>query len=425
MNFNNWTGISWIQRRLKLQDAAERQYWQFLLPLFLLTFVSWVDHMIMVPLSADISTATGLSPVRSGLLVSVYPAAAAASAFLFAPWSDRLGRKQMLFWLSLGFAGATVGCALAQGVESILLFRVLSGAFAGPIMPNCLAYAGDTLQGNQRDRALTNIMLGFTIASILGVPLGTMLAEWLSWRWAFGVIAFGALLSVLWLIRLPAISTGAERTPIGQQYLEMLRLWRRREVRWIFAMQFFMLIGLFGFIPHLSIWLTTNYGLSTAAIGWCYMQGGIGSLVGNRLAGWLLQRGMRFSLIGGGSLLMGTVLVVATQDWIPGPWVGAMFFGIMLGGSVRMPGLQTILIELTGKEIRGRLMALSMIISNLTMGLGGFWSTGLLKLEDGVLLGMDQVGLIALGTLLLVLPLIWQIQRHQRTTKAEITQLAN
>ena len=48
----------------------------------------------------------------------------------------------------------------------------------------------------------------------------------------------------------------------------------------------------------------------------------------------------------------------------------------MLGGSMRMPGLQTILIELTGKEIRGRLMAMSMIVSNMTMDLGGFWSTG-------------------------------------------------
>jgi len=56
-------------------------------------------------------------------------------------------------------------------------------------------------------------------------------------------------------------------------------------VRWVFAMQFFMLIGLFGFIPHMSIWLTTNYGLSASTIGLFYMQGGIGSLIGNQVAG--------------------------------------------------------------------------------------------------------------------------------------------
>ena len=108
--------------------------------------------MIMVPLSAEISAATGLSPVRSGLLVSVYPAAAAVSAFIFAPWSDRLGRKQLLLYLGSGFVISTFGCALAQGVESFFLFRVLSGAFAGLIMPNCLAYAGDALQGNRRNQ---------------------------------------------------------------------------------------------------------------------------------------------------------------------------------------------------------------------------------------------------------------------------------
>ena len=407
--------FAWLQRRLGLHEEAERQYWGLLLPLFLLTLFSWIDHLIMVPLSVEISAATGLSPVRSGLLVSVYPAAAAVSAFIFAPWSDRLGRKRLLLYLGSGFVISTFGCALAQGVESFFLFRILSGAFAGPIMPNCLAYAGDALQGNRRNRALTNIMLGFTLASILGVPVGSALAEWVSWRWTFGVIGVGGLLSLLWLGRIPPIATGAESVTIGRQYMQMFGLWKRQEVRWVFAMQFFTLIGLFGFIPHMSIWLTTNYGLSTSTIGLFYMQGGIGSLIGNQVAGWLLQRGLRFSLIGIGSVLMGTVLMLSTQDLLTGPWMGAMFFGIMLGGSMRMPGLQTILIELTGKEIRGRLMAMSMIVSNMTMGLGGFWSTGLLSVENGYLRGMDQVGLVSMLTLLVVLPLIWLIQRQRRS----------
>ena len=53
---------------------------------------------------------------------------------------------------------------------------------------------------------------------------------------------------------------------IHLQYLQMFGLWKRQEVRGVFAMQFFMLIGLFGFIPHMSIWLINNYGLSAWAI---------------------------------------------------------------------------------------------------------------------------------------------------------------
>ena len=153
--------------------------------------------MVMVRLSPEIPAATELSTVCSGLLVSVYPVAAAVSAFIFAPWSGRLGRKQLLLYLELGFVISTFGFALAQGVESFFLFRILSRAFAGPIMPNCLAYAGEVLQGNRRNRALTNIMLGFTLASIFGVPVGSVLAEWISWRWIFGVIRLGGLLSLL------------------------------------------------------------------------------------------------------------------------------------------------------------------------------------------------------------------------------------
>ena len=55
-------------------------------------------------------------------------------------------------------------------------------------------------------------------------------------------------------------------------------------------------------------------------------------------------------------------------------------------------------------------MAMCMIVSNITMGLGGFWSTGLLSMENGYLLVTDQVGLVSMLTLLAVLPLIWLIQ---------------
>ena len=82
---------------------------------------------------------------------------------------------------------------------------------------------------------------------------------------------------------------------------------------------------------------------------------------------------------------------------------------------MRMPGLQTILIELTGKEIRGRLMAMSMLVSNMPMDLGGFWSTGVLSMENGYLRGMDQIGLVSMLTLLVVLALIWMIQRQCRS----------
>ena len=72
------------------------------------------------------------------------------------------------------------------------------------------------------------------------------------------MIGVGGLLSLLWLSRISPIATGAESVTIGRQYMQMFDLWKRQEVRWVFAMQFFMSIDLFGFIPHMSIWLTTN-----------------------------------------------------------------------------------------------------------------------------------------------------------------------
>ena len=78
-------------------------------------------------------------------------------------------------------------------------------------------------------------------------------------------------------------------------------------------MQFFMLIDLFGFIPHMSIWLTTNTDFLPPQLVSSTCRGNR-SLIGNQVAGWLLQWGLRFSLIWIGPVLMGTVLMLFTQD---------------------------------------------------------------------------------------------------------------
>ena len=175
-------------------------------------------------------------------------------------------------------------------------------------MPNCLAYGGCTAR--PKKLSLTNIMLGFTL-----VRSGCTHPDQ---PWRIGLLAldlqcdWGRGLALTTLVGPNSTNYTGVNVTIGRVNVD-LGLWKGQEVCWVFAMQFFMLIGLFGFIPHMSIWLTTNYGLSASTIGLFYMQGGIGSLIGNQVAGWLLQRGLRFSLIGIGSVLMGTVLMLPTQ----------------------------------------------------------------------------------------------------------------
>ena len=392
-------------------------YYLFIIPLFILVFLVNVDHLMMVPLSADIAKATGLALEKSGLLVAVYPISSAISAFFLAPFSDRLGRKRMLLFLVLGFSLATLGCALSFSVGSIFLFRILSGVFGGLILPNALAFVGDAFSAEKRMHALATIMLSFSAASILGVPFGAWLGEAFSWQSPFYIIVIGGLICGGMVFYLKAIPTGAEKKSIGKQYMELLQLWTQPKIRRLFLIQFFMFVGLFGCVPHLSVWLTMNYHMSTTQIGLCYMQGGIGALIGNLVARRFLMAGYKAGALSVGSIVMSVALLIFTLEYFSASYVGVFFAGAMFGGSLRMPALQLILTEIVPIHTRGRLMSMSTIVNHVTMGIGGVWSLPLLSIEGGKFHGMFHVGVISFFSLWIV-PLLVHTQKDLFTPSA-------
>jgi len=381
----------------------------FVLPLFAIAFLVQADHLIMVPLSAEIANATGISLTHTGLLVSIYPMAAAISAFFFAPFSDRIGRKKMLLFLIVGFCLSSIGCAAANSPLGIFSFRILSGAFGGIIIPNILAFASDTFDGKQKIRALATLMLSFPIASVLGVPIGAWVGDVFSWRAPFIFIALASIFCGLFILRLGAIS-GTKEKSIIQQYRELILLWGNRKIRAIFGVQFLMQIGLFGFVPQISIWLTMNYQMSTTEIGICYMQGGIGAIIGNLTARHFLQQSYSSSLISIGSLVMGITLLCFTMALFSLGFVGFAFAGTMFGGSLRLPALQVMLSDLASVSLRGRLLSMSMIVANVSMGLGGVWSLPFLTIESGRLIGMEQIGWVSFITLCFVPVLVYRVK---------------
>jgi len=364
----------------------------------------------MVPLSVEIASTTGISLTNTGLLVSIYPIAAALSAFFFAPFSDRVGRKKMLIFLIVGFCLASLGCAVANSPWSIFLFRILSGIFGGIIIPNVLAFASDTFDGKQKIRALTTLTLSFPVASILAVPIGAWVGDEFSWRAPFIFIAVAGIVCGLLILRLQAVN-GTKESNILEQYRELIALWRNQKIRYIFAIQFLMIIGLFGFVPQISAWLTLNFQMSTTEIGICYMQGGVGAILGNLTARHLLQRDYSSSLISIGSIIMGVTLLGVTLELFGPSLVGVAFALSMYGGSLRLPALQVMLSDLSSVKMRGRLFSMSMIVANISMGLGGLWSLPLLSIESGRLEGMDQIGWVSFITLCFVPVLVHKIKR--------------
>lgn len=400
-------------------STEQKSFWLFITPLFFISFLMFGEHLIVVPLSANISTDTGLQLEKSGILVAIYPLAAAVSAFFTAPFSDRLGRKNMILIMGTGFCLSTLGFALANSVFTLLFFRILCGIFGGPIVPSIIAFMSDKFKTQERARAITVLMLSFSTASIFAVPIGSWIGDLYTWRMPFYLISALVFCCCLLIIKVKSIPTGAESGTIMSQYKELLELMKIGKVLKVLAIQFFMIFGLFGFVSNISVWLSMNYGFTATKIGLCYMQGGVGGLLGSAIAGLLLQKGFKDSLVITGSLVMGSFLVVATQEIISPAYIGFFFAGLMFGGAVRMPAFQIMLAELIPINLRGRLMSLNMIVNNISMGLGGIWSIQLLSIENGQLIGMPTVGLVG-GVSLLAVPLLMISVRKEINKEDEV-----
>ena len=111
-----------------------------------------------------------------------------AAAIMTAPmaWmADRYGRKRVFVVCASGFTVASVLCAMSQDVGSIVLARLLQGAFGAALVPLSQSVMLDTYPPEQRGQAMAIWGMGVMIGPILGPTLGAYLTENYSWHWVF------------------------------------------------------------------------------------------------------------------------------------------------------------------------------------------------------------------------------------------------
>jgi MFS transporter, DHA2 family, multidrug resistance protein len=99
--------------------------------------------------------------------------------------SNHFGRKRILMTAVLGFTSASVACALAPNLPTLLFFRVLQGAAGGGLQPLSQAIMLEAFPPEKRGKAMAMWGLGIVVAPMLGPVLGGWLTDTYSWRWLF------------------------------------------------------------------------------------------------------------------------------------------------------------------------------------------------------------------------------------------------
>jgi len=178
-------------------------------------FVIGCGVMVVAGSLNDLTRSLQVSVAVGGQLISVAAMVMAVGAPLLAAWVGGMDRRRLLTlslaWYAIGHAL----CAVLPDFTSLLPVRALCMLAAAVFTPQAAAAMGWLAPPEQRGRAITFIFLGWSVASVFGLPLHSYIGEAFGWRYAFALVAVLAAFGATWVWR--ALPDGVRPPPLSLQ----------------------------------------------------------------------------------------------------------------------------------------------------------------------------------------------------------------
>jgi DHA1 family inner membrane transport protein len=365
-----------------------------------INFTHILDFMIMMPLGPQLMRIFDISPVQFSSLVASYTFSAFASGLIAAFFVDRFDRKRVLLFGYTGFIIGTLGCAIAPSYGLLMSARIVAGLFGGLIGAQVLSIIGDTFPYAKRATAMGALTAAFSVASVVGVPLGLYLATQFSWHAPF--LLAGTLAIVINLLAMrfvPKISGHIQNYQPGKAFDAYRNILADTNQQRAILLSVIMMLGHFSIIPFIATYLVVNVGFTEHQITFVYLLGGGLTIFTSPLIGRIADKKGKFPIFALFCTL--TLIPVFLITNMPPIAVGlalvvTSFFFIVVGG--RMIPMQAMVTSVVPARQRGGFMSINSSIVQLGSGLASMMA-GLIIVEnaDGSLQYYNVVGYIAIA----------------------------
>ena len=379
-----------------------------------INFIHIVDFMILMPLGPQLMRIFDISPREFGLLVSSYTFSAGISSFFGAFFLDRFDRKRILMWVFSGFTVATLACALSPGYSVLLLARVLSGLFGGLTSALILAIIGDVIPDERRGRAMGLVMAAFSVASVLGVPLGLFLASLSNWHTPFFILTAISFLSLGMIFKyIPSITEHLEQGYSRPNPLLVIsRVTGDSNQMRAISLSVMMMFGQFMIIPFLSPYNVANVGFTEIQLTYIYIAGGAFTIFTSPWVGRLSDKYGKLKVFTVFMTLNVIPIAIITHLGVtPVPlvlMVTTMFFVTSNGRYVPAAAIIT---GTARPENRGSFLSFNSAIQQLAAGSASLLAGVMIgESATGQLTNFNMVGYLAIFFSLLCIPLARRIK---------------
>ncbi|MFD9071372.1 MFS transporter [Streptomyces lasiicapitis] len=270
------------------------------------TFALGVDAYVMAGLLPHVSEDLHVSASSAGQMVTVFTLCYALGGPIFATLLAKRSAKVVLGVALLVFTVGNALTALAPTLWVLLVSRAVAGVGAGVYSPIAAATAAGLTTPERRGRALATVMGGLSIGTVIGVPVGMLLASHIGWRGTLWLITGLGVVALVGIARLPKIEVSPP-PPLGRR----VRALAGGRIAGIVTVSLLGGIASLGLYTYLAEFLVD--AAHTDQTVWAMWAWGAGGIVGSLLIGPVVDRTRRpFTAV-----TCVLVLIVASQLVLP------------------------------------------------------------------------------------------------------------
>ncbi|MGB9089190.1 MAG: MFS transporter [Pseudomonas farsensis] len=257
------------------------------------SFAIGTGEFAIMGLMPDIASNLNLSEPQVGHAISAYALGVMVGAPTLAILGAKLLRKHMLLLLMALYAIGNLATAFAPSFGGLVAFRFISGLPHGAYFGIAAVVASSMVASNQRAGAVARVMMGLTLAMLLGNPVATLLGQWFGWRSAFVLVAAIALCTIALVWRYVPQPHDEPRSDPRKE----LRAFALPQVWMALAIASIGFAGMFCVFSYLAPTMLQVTKASPQWIPFGLAAFGIGGIVGNIVGGKLFDR-LQFRAVG-------------------------------------------------------------------------------------------------------------------------------
>lgn len=269
-----------------------KRYWMQTLALFLVAFSLGCNEFIMVGVTSDVAHDYQVSMSNVGMLITAFAVTYVITTPIISMITSRFSRYRALIFTLIIFLIADILTALAPNLSWLFAARILTACVVGTIISLATIFASQIAPDSQRGLIIAIVSTGFSMATILGVPIGTAIANASSWRTSFGVIAvLITIVTILVALLLPKDASVPKIKPQqGDNNGHQLKLLTDPRVILCSALLLFITAGQYTFYTYVRPIITQVLHFSAGQLNWLLGLIGICFIIGDLLSGMLANQ---------------------------------------------------------------------------------------------------------------------------------------